>query len=647
MMELKVVGWRYENIRGGIRDAVISLDDQPRWTLVQMPNGTGKTTTMTLMRAVLTGTELTGDQIAALRADDETERGLFELRLLVDDKPHRLELELDFVARQARYWTTRTALQGGGREEGWHLPPLLRKLLTPEFTKLFVFDGEFAKEIRAEGKDRTTRAIRTLYRLDQLDSLKSDVAQLVAEEQARAASLTTAKEQKGVTRLRNAMDEAEATLSRLEADLRSRRSDKGKKEKRLSEIVGKIAERTAQDEKFAARRAKLDALKSGVDTRIAELSGETLAAMRLPTKVSPVLLERLRGLGTRLTTLQLPKTISREFFQELANAEKCVCDRDIGEVEQKAIREGAERFLAADQITIINRMKLSVRESDADGEEFSDLARELQGQLRERRSVNQQIELLEREQEEAGDVEMKSLLIERRQLEEDLEVIDKAIKHLATTDKQTQLLERLDHRSNISMCRVEVESCRKKYAAATKTVAFMKAADCVTQLIDAVAENSLDRLRESVRAATNQKLERLIKGEPLRVARIGSALELSSEGVSSKGGVSEGQSLSVAYAFITSLLEAAPYKLPFIVDSPAVSLDNRVRREVGDVIPELFDQMIMFVISSEKAGFADAFYPRDDVRYVTIWKDEGDEPQMREGLEEFKRFHDVEKEDVQ
>ena len=151
-MELKVVGWRYENIRGGIRDAVISLDDQPRWTLVQMPNGTGKTTTMTLMRAVLTGTELTGDQIAALRADDETERGLFELRLLVDDKPHRLELELDFVARQARYWTTRTALQGGGREEGWHLPPLLRKLLTPEFTKLFVFDGEFAKEIRAESQ---------------------------------------------------------------------------------------------------------------------------------------------------------------------------------------------------------------------------------------------------------------------------------------------------------------------------------------------------------------------------------------------------------------------------------------------------------------------------------------------------------------
>lgn len=644
-MELKVEGWRYENIRGGVRDISVALDEQPRWTLVQMPNGTGKTTTMTLMRAVLTGAELSAEDVIDLRADDEAEKGLFELRLSIDGKPYRIELELDFVARRSTYWTTRTALQSGGREEGWHLPPLLRKLLTPDFTRLFVFDGEFAKEIRAEGKDRTTRAIRTLYRLDQLDALKADVAGLVAEEQERAATLTTAKEQKGVTRLRNALDEAERTLISLEGKLRSHRKDKAKKDKRLGEIVTRIAERTAQDENFAARRAKLDKAKEKIDTRISELSADSLAAMRLPTKVSPLLLGSLRGLGTRLTTLQLPKTISREFFQELAHATNCVCDRKIGEEQKKAILEGAERYLAADQITIINRMKLSVRESDADGQEFADLAADLQAQVKERRSTSQQIEQLEREQEETGDEEMKALRIERKQIETDLEKIEAEIKQLSTTDKQAQLQDhRLTEKTNIALCKAEVETCRKKYAAATKTVAFMKAADQVTGLIDAVADNAMDRLRESVRKATNDKLARLVKGEPLRVARIGSALELSSDGVSSKAGVSEGQSLSVAYAFITSLLSAAPYKLPFIVDSPAVSLDTRVRREVGEVIPELFDQMIMFVISSEKDGFADAFYPRDDVRYVTIWKDDGDSSQMREGIEEFQSFHAAEKE---
>lgn len=638
-MDLRVSGWRYENVRGGIRDIVVSLDENPRWTLVQMPNGTGKTTTMTLMRAVLTGADLTPEEVTALRADDDTEQGLFELRLSIDDKPYRIELELDFVARRAVYWTTRASIQSGGREQGWNLPSLLRKLLTPEFTKLFVFDGEFAKEIRAEGRDRTTRAIRTLYRLDQLDALKTDIAKLVGIQQAKAASLTTAREQKGVTRLHNALIEAQRTLETLRGRLKKLQAEKIARDKRQTEIIGRISERTAQDQKFAARRSKLDAELSTVAGRITELSAESLAAMRSPTKISPALLVSLRGLGTRLTTLQLPKTISQEFFHELAHAEFCVCDTKIGPQQHDAIIAGAAKYLAEDQITIINRMKRSVRESAATGDEFADTSKELQSKLRERRSVDQQLEQLQREQVEAGDEELKALLIEQKQIEVDLDKIVRDVDRLNTIDKQTQILSGLDWRSNIAMCRVEVDSCQRKYAAATKTVEFTRSADRITALVDVVAERALDKLRESVRVATNEKLSRLVKGEPLRVARIGSALELESGGVAAKGGVSEGQSLSVAYAFITSLLSAAPHKLPFIVDSPAVSLDTSVRREVGEVIPELFDQMIMFVISSEKDGFADAFYPRQDVRYITIWKDEGDVSQMRDGLDEFRRFH--------
>lgn len=646
-MELRVIGWRYENVRGGIRDVTVALDDEPRWTLVQMPNGTGKTTTMTLMRAAFTGADLTPEEVIGLRADDATEKGLFELNLSIDDKPYRVELELDFVGRRATYFTTRALIQSGGRDEGWHLPPLLRKLLTPEFTRLFVFDGEFAKEIRSEGRDRTTRAIRTLYRLDQLDSLKADIAKLVTAEQAKAASLTTAREQRGVTRLHNALTEAQRTLISLQTRLKNLRSEKSRHDKRQAEIVGRISERTAQDKKFAARRAKLDSELSAVSIRIGELSSEALAAMRSPAKVSPSLLFSLRGLGTRLTTLQLPKTISQEFFHELAHAEFCVCNTKIGKKEKEAILTGAGKYLAEDQITIINRMKRSVRESAATGEEYGVIAKDLQSKMRERRSVEQQLEQLQREQVEAGDEELKSLLLEQKQIELDLERITREIEQLGTTDRQTQILSKLDWRNNITLCRMEVETCQRKYAAATKTVEFTKSADRITALVDSVAESALDKLRESVRVATNEKLALFAKGEPLRVTRIGSALELSSDSVSAKGGVSEGQSLSVAYAFITSLLSAAPYKLPFIVDSPAVSLDTRVRREVGEAIPELFDQMIMFVISSEKDGFADAFYNRDDVRFVTIWRDEGDASQMREGLEEFRNFHAIEREVVQ
>ena len=124
------------------------------------------------------------------------------------------------------------------------------------------------------------------------------------------------------------------------------------------------------------------------------------------------------------------------------------------------------------------------------------------------------------------------------------------------------------------------------------------------------------------------------------MARIGGALELESNVVQAqKQQVSEGQSLAIAYAFLTSLFEQASYRLPFIVDSPAGSLDLRVRREVAELIPVLFEQMIMFVISSEREGFAEPFYDRAGVRFRTIWRDDSMRTQISEDVKFFKQFH--------
>ena len=64
--------------------------------------------------------------------------------------------------------------------------------------------------------------------------------------------------------------------------------------------------------------------------------------------------------------------------------------------------------------------------------------------------------------------------------------------------------------------------------------------------------------------------------------------------------------------------------------------------EVGDLIPDLFDQMIMFVISSEREGFADAFYGRQGVRYLTLWGAGDERTEVRDGLPSFQAFHQVE-----
>ncbi|WP_316979538.1 AAA family ATPase [Shumkonia mesophila] len=642
-MDVRVLGWRYENIRGDLRDIEIDLALTPnRWTLIQMPNGTGKTTTMSLFRAIFAGEALTPQAVRNFRAADNADTGLFEVRLTVDGRPFRLQLKLDYRDGSHSYWTARSEVRSGGLDEGLSLPTELRRLLTPEFSRLFIFDGELAKEIRTVGKERAADAIRTLYGLDRLADLSRQIDRLVGETQQRAAAVSTASELKGVRRWRNAYDAAVANKERLTQQHLDFQKQHRDLEARGSSLTAQISGRIQQDETLKKRKQQLDEERERIDRAIFELTAQGMSVLRAPAKLHPRILDRLRGLGGRLTHLKLPKTISAEFFKELAEQTECVCGRSITPPVKQAILDRADSYLAEDQILVINKMKLALRESSADVTQINAVATALTARQRELRQNKMALDQLELDRIEAGDTEVERLRNEVRRVETDLEKIDAALERLTTRDTSRQRALGVTAESNLPLCEIELKRCREKHATATKTRRFVMQSECMKEILSSITVEALDKLRERVRLSTNEKLAQLVPSEKLRIAKIGGALELESGGIASKPGVSEGQSLAVAYAFLTSLLTDATYKLPFIVDSPAVSLDTKVRREVGDLIPDLFDQMIIFVISSEREGFADAFYDREGVKYLTVWRDGHSGTEVREGLPFFRTFHQLE-----
>jgi len=168
----------------------------------------------------------------------------------------------------------------------------------------------------------------------------------------------------------------------------------------------------------------------------------------------------------------------------------------------------------------------------------------------------------------------------------------------------------------------------------------MQKTDALKALVRNVEAGAVKRLRDRIKKSTNKNLQEILANEQLRVASIDGSLRLTTEGLEVKNSVSEGQKLAVSYAFLTALLAEAPHKLPFVVDSPAVSLDVEIRRTVGQLIPPLFEQMIIFVISSEREGFADTFFERDDVEYITVSLDSvTGRPEQAKGKEKFSNFH--------
>jgi len=641
-MEVRLTGWRSKNIRGGLRDLDIDLGSDPRrWTLVQMSNGTGKTTTMDLLRSTLTGRALSTPEVRAFRADDLVETGLFEARLVVDDRPIRLQMELDFRDGSVSYWTVRAETRGGGREEGRAVPSELRELLKPALTELFVFNGELATQILDLSKSRAAGAIRALYGLDQVDALQERVTGLVQQEVRRAASVTSAKEQKGITQLQNLVNEATSAKQRLEQLQQASAARLAEVSRERERLDAEITARLSEDAGVRAEIEALDVNQVEVDANANDLSTQALEAFRRPPHVSDLLQERLKTLGEQLYTLKLPETISREFFNELANEKLCVCGRPIGHTERDQIITGAGRYLAQDQITVINQMKTALRDSSGAPNVLGATIASLQAQLVERRKIKAERDRLASERIAEGDDVLAKLRADLGECIEEVNALSATLERLSTKDSIRQRALRVGWESNLPLCDGELEVRKFRLQTATKTRDFSEQGKRLNQIIADTTRRALDGLRDRVRLATNEKLKLIIKGEDLQVSKIGGGLELQSGGLDAKAGASEGQKLAIAYAFLTSLLAEAPYKLPFIVDSPAVSLDTEVRREVGELIPSFFGQMVMLVISSEREGFADAFYGRapEDVRFLTVAAEGGGQVRIEEGLQAFRDFH--------
>lgn len=641
-MKINITGWRYENLRIGAGTEEIDLGNPPeRLSLIQMPNGTGKTTTMTLIRAVLGAQEFSAEEVQKFRVDDTVETGLFELGLLIEHSAnapveYRLTAVFDFSAGTCTYSTLRPATFGGGREGGRVLPTGLAHLLRPDFIKLFIFDGELARDIRQTDKDAADRAIKTLYQLTDIRALRLKIEEFVKAKQD-AAARSMGRTQKGVSQARNAVERAEVLVKQLEDELASKQSESERLKGEAETIRIEIDAHLSQNKDLEDRRNTLAREADGLKTDIQVTARTSLDAFRNPVRLSTEVKARMAHLGSVLTEARLPKSPASEFFSEIAEQGVCICGREIGEEERAFLVANRDRYLAHDQIHAIATMKTRLNASPEAEISFAEASESLQDNLEDQNANQRNRALLEQEAEERGDTDLGKLRRRAGAIEEQLDSLSKAIDLLAATDAAKQGLLGCKSSNNIALAKRDLEACKETLREVSSSFRLSQQRDLMISQLERIEEQALADLREIIRDETNQRLSTLVRMEELRVARIDGALELTSNKVERREDVSEGQSLSVAYAFLTSLLSKAPFELPFVVDSPAVSLDLDVREEVARILPDLFDQMILFVISSEEAGFAEKFYDRSDTWFVSFERGDSGNVVHSYGVEAFQR----------
>lgn len=634
-MDVKILGWEYKGIRGANNLSLSFEHSQESYypiTLIMMPNGGGKTTTMELLRAIFHGEaeKWTEEQVKSFRPTDvNIDHGEFMCKLLFDNKVWYIYLELDYKQGHAYYKHSRVG-EHGGMEIGHRLPGTLKHVFDQPFVNLFVFDGELVKEMLHKESDEAEKAISFLYQLNRLNDLSADISDLVTEAQENATKTKTKTEQ-GVRMLRSQKASCEASLKQLQKELNDKNEELDRKTARNEEVSTIISEAMRNNDAISEQVAQIEKDIELKRTEIKDKTKALLFELRKPYLLNNESFRRLNSLSGKMQQLKLPRTWAKQFFEELADYSECVCGRAISHSEKEHILEQADNYLDYDQISVLNSIKQATK-GISYSKEIIDLNQEVKKLVGAYYELRGQHSSLKQESIESGRKELQDLDNEAKELSHEINQLNDMIETLSTKDSDK--LWRLREDENIHLCAKKLQEIHDRLAEATNTVAFFKRAEQARLYLDSIRIETLGRLKNKIKNETNLKIKKIITSEPVAIEKIDRYIH-----IRDKDGVSQGQSLAIGYSFLGSIFEASSHRLPFVVDSPAGALDISIRREVAKILPELFDQLIIFMTSGERDGFAAPFYDRgDDVQYLTVNRIAGNGALSAVGLEEFKQF---------
>ncbi|MEM7593208.1 MAG: hypothetical protein AAF383_17130 [Cyanobacteria bacterium P01_A01_bin.83] len=614
-VKFSILGWSADNLR--CPDHEISLCPPNtqipyRATFIQMPNGTGKTTTLELLRATLSGSaqEWTSQQIAEFRNNSSlAESGLFLVRLSLNDKLLTLELKFDFRKGKIEYRTT----YNSGIKNGFYPPSIIKKFLNREFVSLFIFDGELARNLLDDKQTRARDAIDALFQL----SLFEGVANHFQANWSKHAANTSSTTEQGLQRRKNKLEKYKQSKKAIEAKQKELHLRKSRLKTSLLKAGEEYETAFNQDQDLGTKlknaKEELAKAKEAVSLELKQ----SIEEIRNPEKLVPSFSSSLLNLKNNLDSLKLPTSTSQQFFEELAHASECVCGRPMDEESSKKVQERASQYLAEDEVAALNIIKSKIAEyCNGDTGDFSQKLPEqltrLSNSIRVRDNKTTEILAVEKQRLEQGDSELEDKQKKLGTLKSQMEDCEKKLREiervpLNNPQDDTRCLKELDRL---------IKQAEDDVAEATNTIELHQKTQIIRAILTQAHEQAREKLRRFMIDGTNQRISQLLTRNPVVLDDIQNSLKLKNR----KRG-SEGQTLSVSYAFLATIFNQSTYQLPFIVDSPALALDLNVRREVANFIPSLFKQFFAFTISSEREGFIDTLDQavNGEVQYLTLF----------------------------
>jgi DNA sulfur modification protein DndD len=635
-MFVTLLGWESKGLR--CPDMVVSFEKKSQIeqiNLVQMPNGTGKSTIIELINAALVNQKFTYEQVRDLKGNDNNEGdGYFILHLGVQDEKDSLinkitfQLKFDFAFEQVTFSTKKDT--SVGLELGWMPPQSLAPFLNNRCVEVFVFKGDKAENLLKSDRNDAESSISAFFGLSAISDLISEI-----EKEYRDRRIAGPQTDRGQSQRIRVLEKWQLQLEVLEKEL-------NKSKDTLKDVEAQYDAKKQHMERAlhanTERAEKLKEYELQYKSSVEEVSRSSMAALKVlrnPLFISESIVNKLKLLKDNLDRMKLPGT-SGEFFKELSQHDICICDRVMDEQARASILKNASSFLSDNHVVIVNGIKKDIntyateaikhRESNP----FDSLSSANNSMTLAFQNYQRQINKIRDEgtQEEKIIIDDWNALVEKRALiKRDIELLEDEDFNISVAQASSG---NSDNCRNIPTVKKVIALRQNELAEIDNTVEDLRNKEKLIRILESAKKKSLKQLSRELKESSNKKLQKILpEGTRLEIISIDKNIKIGFTDIQ-QSRASGGQEVSIAYSFATSILERSGAQFPLIVDHPVTALQESARREMGQTISAICHQFVGFVIDTEKIGFLPSLKNKaKSLNLTTIFRNiKGNEPYL-------------------
>jgi DNA sulfur modification protein DndD len=639
---IRKISW--ENVRNfeqlQLPDNDNNLNDST--SLVQIQNGYGKTTTLYLLRSIFTSQPIDKKYVkSGYRyryphtnwGGDQNSPSKFYVEFDINDEFCRIGIEIDHQNMQQKFTTFREKL--GGEKDGWIPPQVFRKLFEKkdDFAKLFVLDGELAKELnRATGSEVVNNSIKQVTNLAGLHTLVgsgNETGQITRVKQEKLSSLLGGADKRS-EKLKNTLEILQQTIEFQRGKLKDAKQEIADTKQ---EIIDSKQQLDDLDSKISQNSEDLEDAKKQLGISSRELEKRSLSVLnRLfkPAFAYPKWTEVQQYHASQVKA-KLPRSVGRTWFKEVMDLGNCICGRKWDDPSKEYVRNHLEDYLDSRVMTYVKEMQDAVAEHSSSTTLAGEIKRIKDGQIKNVQNsqrvddIRSKASQKDREKykelnEEIG--KMKEMLVSWEYIRDEigsekLEFIKEwsLNKDMYNTDgtitKDMAKIKRIDNIKCLRDIEFEIE---KEIAQIGGAQNIADGAELIQKIISEVLSKVEEEIKIELENRMNSSISKMVGAGldgGLEVRITSSGLQYYNPNGDLQLGVNMAAELGGTYAFISALYEYAEVSIPLVLDSPLAGFGQGMSAAWTELVPPTFDQVIALINSSEMISLKGWFEAND------------------------------------